>query len=46
MKNELDEVSGGMIFYAAGYVGEPSLPGSVVVANNDCHCNGGLQHTG
>lgn len=34
-ENELDEVSGGMIFYAAGYEGDPSLPWEVV-ANNDC----------
>lgn len=35
-EDSLDEVSGGMVFNAAGYEGDPNLPWEVV-ANNDCH---------
>ena len=35
-EDELDEISGGMIFYAKGYEADQNLPWEVV-ANNDCH---------
>ena len=34
-ENNLDEISGGMVFNAAGIEGDPNLPWEVV-ANNDC----------
>lgn len=38
-EDSLDEVSGGMIFNATGYEGNPNLPWEVV-ANNDCRVLG------